>query len=143
MAGYNLILKLKQTAANIRNIEDVAASILIRNIRAEARKTFGNGKSGYPYELNNSFQKDETVFYKKDAKEVHVHHPAVNVLEFGIGEQTIRAKNAEYMYFRGKDGEMVAAKEVHIAPKKPTGFIANAIKETRMDLKKQFKGAVS
>lgn len=134
-----MILKLKQTAANIRNIEDTAASTLIRNIRAEARKSFGEGQSGYPYEFHNSFQKDETVFYNATEKAVHVHHPAAKVLEYGIGEQTITAKNAEFMHFKGKDGEDIYAKEVRIAPKKPVGYAAAAIRETKKDLKKQFR----
>ena len=76
MANYDLIIKLKNVADNIRNIENVAGSTLVRNIRSEARKNFGEGQSGYPYEFHNSFQDDKTVFYKESEKEVHVHHPA-------------------------------------------------------------------
>lgn len=126
-------------AANIRNIEDVAGSTLVRNIRSEARKNFGEGQSGYPYEFHNSFQNEETVFYQENAKEVHVHHPAAKVLEYGMGSQIITAKNAEYMHFKGSDGKDVYAKEVHISPKAPVGYVAAAIRETMVDLKKQFK----
>lgn len=143
MANYNLVLKLKNTAANIRNIEEVAGSTLVRNIRSEARKNFGEGQSGYPYEFHNSFQSDETVFYQENAKEVRVHHPAAKVLEYGMGSTTITAKNAEYMHFKGRDGEDVYAKEVHISPKKPVGYVAAAIRETKSDLKKQFKEVIA
>lgn len=139
MANYDLIIKLKNVADNIRNIENVAGSTLVRNIRSEARKNFGEGQSGYPYEFHNSFQDDKTVFYKESEKEVHVHHPAAKVLEWGIGSTTITAKKGEYMRFKGKDGEDVYVKEVHIAPKKPVGYVAAAIRETKADLMKQFK----
>lgn len=143
MANYDLVLKLRNAAANIRNIEEVAGSTLVRNIRSEARKSFGEGQSGYPYELHNSFQEDSTVFYKESEKEVHVHHPAAHVLEYGMGSQTITAKNGEYMHFKGRDGEDVYAKEVHISPKKPVGYVAAAIRETKSDLKKQFKEVIA
>jgi len=116
--------------------------LLVRNIRAEARKSFGEGKSGYPYEFHNSFQKSETVFYKLEETSVHVHHPAAKVLEWGMGEQTITAQKGGYMHFKGKNNEDVYAKEVTIAPKKPVGYVAAAIKETKKDLKKQFKGII-
>lgn len=143
MANYNLIIKLRNAAANIRNIEDVAGSTLVRNIRSEARKNFGEGKSGFPYEFHNSFQKDDTVFYDETEKAVHVHHPAAKVLEYGMGEQTIKAKNAEFMTFEGNDGTIWRAKEVHIKPKKPVGYAAAAIRETKKDLKKQFREVIA
>lgn len=127
----------------MNNIVDMAGSTLVRNIRAEARKTFGEGKSGYPYEFHNSFQDKETVFYQESDNTVHVHHPAAKVLEYGIGEKTITAKNGGVMYFEGKDGEYVGAKEVTISPKKPTYFVRAAIEETKKDIKKQFKDIIS
>lgn len=139
MANYNLVLKLRQVAANIRNIEETAGSTLVRNIRAEARKNFGEGKSGYPYEFSNSFQRDDVVFYDSKETSVHVHHPAAKRLEYGMGSITITPKEADYLRFKGKDGEDVYAKQVTISPTKPVGYVAAAIKETKSDLKKQFR----
>lgn len=139
MGGFEIVLKLNNIAKNISKIEYQAGTTLERNIRSQARMKFGKGESGYPYEYRNSFQKPDVVFYKDDEKAVHIHHPAAFVLEYGMGSQTITAKNSEFMRFIGKDGEVVYAKEVTIAPKKPTGYVSAAIKETKKDLKRIYK----
>lgn len=146
MANSNekLSVKINRITADIEGLQDEAGSTLVRNIRSEARKNFGDGKSGYPYELHNSFQDENVVYYDKGQKAVIVHHPAAKVLEYGIGEQTIKARYGEYLHFIGKDGEDVYAKEVRIKPKKPVGYAKSAIKETLQDLKKQrkYKGVI-
>lgn len=146
MANSNekLSIKINRIIADIEGLQDEAGSTLVRNIRSEARKHFGDGKSGYPYEFHNSFQNENVVYYDKEQKAVIVDHPAAKVLEYGIGEQTIRAQNGEYMHFTGKDGVEVYAQEVHIKPKKPVGYAKSAIKETLKDLKKQkkYKGVI-
>lgn len=143
-SSLSLLIKLKEIKDNLENLPFIAGTTLVSNIRANARKYFGHGQSGYPYEFHNSFQSDDVVYYKDNEKAVFVDHPAAFVLEYGIGEQTIRAKNGEYMYFEGKDGELVAAKEVKIAPKKPTNYAREAIEQTLKDLKnqKRYKGKI-
>lgn len=142
MGGYDLVIKLNKIAENISNIENQAGAMLVNNIRKEAKKTFGHGKSGYPYEFTDSFQRNDVVFYDNEKKEVHVDHPAAKVLEYGMGKQVINAKNGESMRFIGKDGEVVFASKVVISPKKPTHYAANAIKQTQQDLKKKFKDII-
>ncbi len=56
-----LKLAIIKRQEGLKNLEFQASSTLIRNIRTEARKSFGEGKSGYPYEFHNSFQSDEVV----------------------------------------------------------------------------------
>ena len=147
MANYNtnyekIRLSIFQRIEGLKNLEFQAGSTLARNIKAEARKAFGEGKSGYPYEFHNSFQSDEVVHYDENLKAVVIDHPAARVLEYGIGTQVIKAKDAEFMHFKGKDGEDVYVKEVVISPKKPVGYARAAIEETRKDLKKIYKDSI-
>lgn len=147
MANFNtnyekISLRIFERIEGLKNLEYQAGTTLARNVKAEARKSFGDGKSGYPYEFHNSFQSDNVVFYDESKKAVVVDHPAARVLEYGMGTQIIRAKNSEYMHFKGKDGEDVYAKEVEIAPKKPVGFARAAIRETRKDLSKIYKNSI-
>ena len=93
-------------------------------------------------EFHNSFQSNEVVHYDENLKAVVIDHPAARVLEYGIGTQVIKAKDSEYMHFKGKDGEDVYAKEVVISPKKPVGYARAAIEETRKDLKKIYKDSI-
>lgn len=137
-----LKLAIIKRQEGLKNLEFQASSTLIRNIRAEARKSFGEGKSGYPYEFHNSFQSDEVVYYDKGEHAVVVDHPAANVLEWGIGTQVIKAKGSEFMHFKGKDGEDVYTKEVVISPKKPVGYARAAIEETKKDLARIFKDSI-
>lgn len=147
MVDYNtnyekISLRITQRIEGLKNLEFQAGTTLARNIKAEARKSFGEGKSGYPYEFHNSFQSDDVVYYDENQHAVIIDHPAARVLEYGIGSQIIRAKDAEFMHFKGKDGEDVYAKEVKIAPKKPVGYARAAIEETKKDLKKIYKNSI-
>ena len=138
MGAYNLILRVHKLKEKISNIEDTAGKILVKNIKKQAEMDFGHGQSGYPYEFKNDFQKDSTVFYRDNEKSVHVHHPAAFVLEYGIGSQTIKPVKAKALRFIGKDGEVVYADEVTISPKKPVGYVAKAINQTKQELKNKF-----
>ena len=137
-----LKLAIIERQEGIKNLEFQVGTTLARNVKAEARKSFGEGKSGYPYEFHNSFQSDKVVFYDESQHAVIVDHPAANVLEWGIGQQTIKAKDAEFMHFTGKDGQEVYAKEVVIAPKKPVGYARAAIEETKKDLVNIYKDGI-
>ncbi len=59
-----------------------------------------------------------------------------------MGTQVIKAKDSEFMHFKGKDGEDVYTKEVVISPKKPVGYARAAIEETKKDLAKIFKDSI-
>ena len=100
-------LKIFQRIEGLKNLEFQAGSTLARNVKAEARRSFGEGQSGYPYEFHNSFQSDDVVRYDENQHAVVINHPAARVLEYGIGTQVIRAKDSEYMHFKGKDGKEV------------------------------------
>lgn len=147
MANYNtnyenVRLQIFQRIEGLKNLEFQAGTTLARNIKAEARKSFGDGKSGYPYEFHNSFSSDEVVHFDENQHAVVIDHPAARVLEYGIGSQVIRAKDAEFMHFTGKDGQEVYAKEVVISPKKPVGYVRAAIEETKKDLHKIYKDSI-
>lgn len=138
-SNYNLILKIKGVSDRIEQIQDEAGGMLVRNIRAEARKRLKGGDGKYPYDFSGSFQKDEVVHYDKDQKAVFVDHPAAKRLEYGFGQLKIKPKNAEKLHFKGQDGEDVYADEVIVSATKPVGYARAAIKETLIDVRKRFK----
>lgn len=150
MANYNtnyenIHLKILQHIKGLKNLEFQVGTTLARNIRAEANKVFGEGKSGYPYDFQGDFSKEKVVHFDERQHAVVIEKPArlVWTLELGMGSQTIKAKNAEYMHFKGKGGEDVYAKEVVVSPRKPTNFIESAIEETKKDLKTIYKDSVN
>lgn len=144
MANSNekLIIKLRGVANNLPKIVDQAGSMLVRNIRSNARSMFGNDPK-YPYELRNSFQRDNVVYYNPGEKAVFIDHPASKRLEYGMGEIVIKPKNGEFLKFEGRDGEDVYAREVTIAPSKPVGYVKAALKETQKDLSRKFKEVIN
>ena len=116
--------------------------MLVRNIRSQARARFNNDPK-YPYEFHNSFQEDNVVYHDKAQKAVFVKHDAAKRLEYGFGDITIRSKGDKPMIFKGKDGELVGAYEVHIKATEPVGYARAAINETQEDLRKRFKEVMS
>jgi hypothetical protein len=140
----NIHLKILQHIEGLKNLEFQVGTTLARNIRAEANKVFGEGKSGYPYDFQGDFSKEEVVHFDENQHAVVIKKSPklVWTLELGMGSQTIKAKNVEYMHFKGKDNEDVYAKEVTVSPRKPTNFIGSAIEETRKDLKKIYKDSI-
>lgn len=141
-SNENLIIKIKGISDRISQIQEEAGGMLVRNIRSQARARFNNDPK-YPYEFHNSFQEDSVVYHDKTQNAVFVNHPAAKRLEYGFGDITIKPKNAEYLKFKGKDGEDVYAKEVHIKSEKPIGYARAAIRETQEDLRKRFKEVLS
>lgn len=144
MANSNekLILKLRGVANDLPKIVDQAGSMLVRNVRSNARALLGHNTK-YPYVLQNSFQKDNVVYYNPGEKAVFIDHPAAKRLEYGMGEITIRPTHGEFLKFEGTDGEDVYAREVTISPTKPVGYVKAAIKETQKDLSKKFKEVIN
>lgn len=141
-SNEDLIIKIRGISNRISQIQDEAGSMLVRNIRSQARQKFNNDPK-YPYEFHNSFQRDDVVYHKLEEKAVYVDHPAAKRLEYGFGDITIRPKNAEKLHFKGQNGEDVYADEVHIKATKPVGYVRAAIKETQQDLQKRFKEVMS
>jgi hypothetical protein len=142
-SNEQLIIKLKTITARLPKIIDDAGSMLVRNIRSQARIAMGNG-SKYPFEFQNDFQNAETVTYNPTERIVVVAHPAAKVLEYGLKKElTITPKKGEFLRFIGEDGEEVFRREVKIKPKKPLGYAKKAIKETKKDLAKRFKEVIN
>jgi hypothetical protein len=137
-SNEKLIIKLRGIADNLPKIVDQAGSMLVRNIRSQARSSFKTAHA-YPFEFKNDFQKPETVYYKSSEKTVTVDHLAAKRLEYGFGEITITPKNGEYLHFIGRDGEDVYTDKVTIKATKPVGYVRAAIKETNSDLAKKFR----
>lgn len=152
MANYNtnyekVRLQIFQRIEGLKNLEFQAGTTLARNIRTSARKTFGNGKSGYPYEFHDSLSRQDVVDFKEEIHAVVIDKPRrlVETLEYGLsGDLTITAKNGEYMRFEGKYGDTMYMPEVTIpkSSRKPTDFIGSAIEETKKDLKKIYKDSI-
>lgn len=141
-SNEQLIIKIRGVANNLPKIVDQAGSMLVRNIRGNARAMLGNNTK-YPYELNHSFQKDNVVYYNPAEKAVFIDHPAAKRLEYGMGEITIRPTHGEFLKFEGMDGEDVYAREVTISPSKPVGYVKAALKETQKDLSRKFKEVIN
>lgn len=142
VSNENLILKIRGVSDRVKQVQEEAGDILVRNIRSQARQKFNNDPK-YPYEFHNSFQDNNVVYHDKNEHAVFVDHPAAKRLEYGFGDITIRPKNAEKLHFKGVNGEDVYADEVHIKATKPVGYVRAAIKETQEDLRKRFKEVMS
>ena len=142
-SNQQLIIKLRGITENLPKIVEQAGSMLVRNVRSQARARLGNNTK-YPYELRNSFQHDEVVYFKASESAVIVNHPAANRLEYGTTETlTIKPIHGEFLKFEGRDGEDVYTREVKINPTRPVGYAKAAIKETQIDLAKKFKEVVN
>ena len=89
VSNENLILKIRGISDRIKQIQDEAGDILVRNIRSQARQKFNNDPK-YPYEFRNSFQNDNVVYHDKNEHAVFVDHPAAKRLEYGFGDITIK-----------------------------------------------------
>lgn len=141
-SNEQLIIKIRGIADNLPKIIDQAGSMLVRNVRSQARIAMGNG-SKYPFEFKNDFQKAETVTYQPAEQIVIVDHPAAKKLEYGYPATIITAKNEPYMTFRVEENKWVSVKEVKIGEIKPLGYAKKAIEETKKDLSKKFKEVIS
>lgn len=141
-SNEQLIIKLKTITARLPKIIDDAGSMLVRNIRSQARIAMGN-ESKYPFEFQNDFQKPETIVYNPAEKVVIVDHPAAKRLEFGYPAFTILAKNEPYMTFKVDTDDWVSVKEVKIGKTEPLAYAKKAIKETEKDLAKKFKEVIN
>lgn len=137
-SNERLIIKIRGISDRVKQIQNEAGNMLVKNIRTQAEQKF-NKDLKYPYEFHNSFQRDDVVYYKPEDKAVFVKHPAAYRLEYGFGDITIRPKNAEKLHFKGQNGEDVYTDEVHIKATKPVGYVRAAIKETQQDLREKFK----
>lgn len=147
-SNEQLIIKIRGIADNLPKIIDQAGSMLVRNVRSQARIAMGNG-SKYPFEFKNDFQKAETVTYQPAEQIVIVDHPAAKMLEYGFPvaghsvDMIITPKKGEYLRFIGEDNEEVFTKKVEIKHRKPLGYAKKAIEETKKDLSKKFKEVIS
>jgi hypothetical protein len=141
-SNEQLIIKIRGIADNLPKIIDQAGSMLVRNVRSQARIAMGNG-SKFPFEFKNDFQKAETVTYQPAEQIVIVAHPAAKKLEYGYPATIITAKNEPYMTFRVEENEWVSVKEVKIGEIKPLGYVKKAIEETKKDLSKKFKEVIN
>lgn len=142
-SNEQLILRIRGIAKNLPEIVNQAGSMLVRNVRSQARISMGN-EGKYPFEFQNDFQKLETVTYNPAERVVIVDHPAAKILEYGLPTAlTIRAKEGEFLRFIGEDGEEVFRREVTIKPRKPLAYARKAIKETEQDIARKFKEVIN
>lgn len=143
-SNESLILKIRGISDRIPKIVEDAGNMLAWNVKANLRAGLKD-KHEYPFVLKNSFEKPGVIKYIPSESVVVVDHVAAKRLEYGIkGELVITPKEGEFLYFKGKDGEMVAVKEVVIKhPGDPMFYAGMAIKQTHKQIAKKFKEIIS
>lgn len=149
MSDYNinlLIKRIEDTIESIETIKDKVGNQLVKNIRKEADKAFGNS-SKYPYDFKNDFADEDTVKYVKEESVVQIGKEGLPVitLEFGLSKDVvIRPKNAQVLHFIGQDGEDVYTDEVVIpkGSRPPVGYTRKAINKTKTQINKLFNGKI-
>lgn len=137
----NRIQKMKETLSN-KNMSNIAGEMLVENIREQAENKFKKGRSQWYYQYSGSFNKDNVVFYEENKRKVTINHPAAKRLEYGQAKDLlIKPKKAKALSYIGNDGKRWFSTQ-ELIPKTsfpPLGYVYNAIKKTKQEIKNRIK----